>query len=123
MTVDKAEMWRTGIGMLTLGHEAVSNGRDGNLDMSEVYAAYSLLRRTFTDFDLDSPPEVPADSLDATYEAITDVADMYSERLDFLLLGIFYGFNKVVAAYLEDCPGADIGAILRRVALNPPALN
>jgi hypothetical protein len=116
-------MWRTGIGMLTLGHEAVSNGQDGGLDMSEVFAAYELLRKSFTDFILDSPPEVPADSLEAACEAIADVANMYSERLDFLLLGVFYGFNKVVAAYLEDCPDADIGAILRKVALNPPALN
>jgi hypothetical protein len=118
--VDKDELLRTGIGLLTIGHEAVVEGMYGTVDTASLRAAYEVLRKNLTDFRMKFPG-IPADSLDDAYDAVMEVADMYAKRMDLVVFGMLKGFMEVTRAYLEDCPDADIGAILQDAALHLPA--
>jgi hypothetical protein len=92
----------------------------GAVDTASLRAAYEILRKNLTDFGMKFPG-IPEESLDDAYDAIMEVAEVYAKRMDLVVFGMLKGFMEVTRAYLEDCPEADIGAILQKAALNLPA--
>jgi hypothetical protein len=120
MTDEQTDVMRTGIGLLTMIHTSVVQGRQPGYDRASMLSAYALLRQNITDFRLTVPDIEPEEQ--ELMERVADaVAQVYAKRLDWLMFGILKGFGDVVTAYLDDGPDVDIAAILQRAALDLPA--
>ena len=120
--VDRADMVRTALGMLTAAYGASRSAVDGEGSKQDGYKiAYELMGEAMS-FQM-RLENVPRGSADLLHRVADEVAAGVQERTGWLAYGFMEAFVALARVFERECPEADVPDVLQYLALQADKLS
>ncbi|WP_199440772.1 hypothetical protein [Umezawaea beigongshangensis] len=109
--MENDEIMQRAIGVLTLMHGAASGGPAGEGD--DLRVALKMLQEDVFSYSVPLPQGEDVDPAEFLRQALEQIM----ARFATFTAGLALGFQAVAHAYEEECPDADVSAVLQELSI------